>query len=428
MSEGNDQGRAGGRTFWKIAAAGAAFQAGSSAVDSATIVASLVNHLTGSVYAVGAASAVLRLGWLLPQTIVGFLAQRAERSMPFYVVGAFGRAGCLTLIAVLLVLMGEPSGVAGLGFLVLWTLYAFISGIVAVPYNDIVGRSIVSEARSRMLAWRFFCGGALALGVAGLVHRLLETLPVLTAYAATFVIAAALMLVSSAVFVSAGEPEPTRKKGTTADGYRAGFVDFLKGGVAVLMSDRRFRIFLFTQWLSGTTVMALPFYVVAATNVGIGVEDVAILLGAQTAGSLASNAAWGQLGDRRGKLWLLQAVSVLRFVVPIAAIALFALADLGGILGFAALILFFVLVGALVNGMTIGYLGYLMEISPDDRRPAYSAYFNAFASPAALLPLFGALLVDAGSFDVLFAVAAVAAVAQLLLLRRLAKNERGFGP
>ena len=68
--------KVGGPVFWKIAGAGAAFQAGSAAVDSATIVASLVHHLTGSVYVVGAASAVLRLGWLLPQLVVGFLAQR----------------------------------------------------------------------------------------------------------------------------------------------------------------------------------------------------------------------------------------------------------------------------------------------------------------------------------------------------------------
>ena len=64
MTNETDKNSATGLAFWKIAAAGASFQAGSSAVDSATIVAGLVNHLTGSVYAVGAASAVLRLGWL----------------------------------------------------------------------------------------------------------------------------------------------------------------------------------------------------------------------------------------------------------------------------------------------------------------------------------------------------------------------------
>ena len=59
MTNTTDKNSTSGQAFWKIAAAGASFQAGSSAVDSASIVAGLVNHLTGSVYAVGAASAVL---------------------------------------------------------------------------------------------------------------------------------------------------------------------------------------------------------------------------------------------------------------------------------------------------------------------------------------------------------------------------------
>ena len=65
--------------FWRIAGAGAVFQGGSAAVDSATVVASLVHMLTGSALAVGYASTVLRLGWLLPQFAVGYLAERTDR-------------------------------------------------------------------------------------------------------------------------------------------------------------------------------------------------------------------------------------------------------------------------------------------------------------------------------------------------------------
>jgi hypothetical protein len=73
--------------------------------------------------------------------------------------------------------------------------------------------------------------------------------------------------------------------------------------------------------------------------------------------------------------------------------------------------------------MTIGYLGYLMEISPDDRRPAYSAYFNSLASPAALLPLAGAALVQIITIDAVFITATLAAVAQLIALHRISKLE-----
>ncbi len=412
---------AGGVVFWKITGAGAAFQGGSAAIDSATIVAGIVNHLTDSVYAVGAASAVLRLGWLVPQLLVGFFAQRVDRRMPFYIVGAFGRAACLAMIAMMFAISTEPATVWVIGgFLALWALYAFVSGIVAVPYNDIVGRSIRSDARSRMLAWRFFGGGVLALGVAAIVHRLLAAEALFTAYAQIFALASALMFVSSISFASAGEPAAASEKPAPV----GNFGRFLKDGAEVLRSDKRFRLFLFTQWLGGGTLMALPFYVVAATGMGLGVTDVGILLATQTGGALASNALWGRIGDRHGKLRLLQTVGAIRMAPPLGMLVLFAVADdLTAPAALAAFGVLFAVIGALMNGMTIGYLGYLMEISPNERRPAYSAYFNALASPAALLPLAGAAVADVLSLAAVFVVAFLAAVLQLILYARLSRRE-----
>ncbi len=401
--------------FWRIAGAGAAFQAGAAAIDSATIVASLVFQLTGSAFAVGFASAVLRLGWLLPQLVVGFLAERAERRLPFYVVGAYGRALMAGLIALLLWFGGGLSpAVLGAAFLLLWTVYAFISGVVAVPYNDIVGRSIRSEARSRMLAWRFFGGGLFALGVAAFVSLTLDVLPDLQAYALIFGLAALLLVLSSSLFVSVGEPPMPLRRGErqAPPDVRA----FLHGGWQVLQNDGRFRLFLYSQWLGGATLMVLPFYVVAADRSGVTPADVGLLLGAQTAGALASNPVWGKLGDSAGKLRMLQTVAVVRMLAPLLVLLLLGLE--ASLVGYMAL---FVVIGAMMNGMTIGYLGYLMEISPDDRRPAYSAYFNALASPAALLPLLGAGLVSLVSIQAVFFAAILAALLQLALLMRISR-------
>jgi hypothetical protein len=328
----------------------------------------------------------------------------------------------LALIALMLALAGETqAGWVAAGFLALWTLYAFVSGIVAVPYNDIVGRSIASGARSRMLAWRFFGGGVLALGVTAIIHRLLATEPLFTAYALIFAMASGLMFVSSCSFVAAGEPPPAPRKATAA---APGFGEFIAGGWEVLRSDGRFRLFLYTQWLGGATLMALPFYVVAAADAGFGVTDIGILLAAQTGGALASNALWGRIGDRRGKLTLLRVVGVFRLVPPVGALIVFATAA-DAAPPVAVLAALFVTIGALTNGMTIGYLGYLMEISPDARRPAYSAYFNALASPAALLPLAGALIAYTLSLAAVFVAAILAAVAQIALYARLKRWEEG---
>ena len=412
--------KAGGPAFWKIAGAGAAFQAGSSAIDSSTVVAGLVNHLTGNVYAVGAATAILRLGWLAPQIIVSYFAQAAKRRMPYYAVGAFGRAACIALIAILLALAPDPAGPwVGGAFLGLWTLYAFVSGIVAVPYNDILGRVIPSGVRSRMLAWRFFGGGVLALGAAALAHWLLATQATLTAFAWIFAVASLAMFISSLTFVSVGEPAAPEPKAAEA---KENFGQFLKDGIAVLRSDKRFRLFLYTHWLSGATLLALPFYIVAANRSGLAITDLGILLGAQTAGSLASNPVWGRLGDAHGKLTLLRGVGWLRMIPPALAAAILAL-DLPPDVLLPAFAVLFFFTGALINGMAIGFLGYLLEMSPNDRRPAYSGYFNALASPAALLPLAGAVIADLASLTAVFAVAIATAVLQQFLYARLAHWE-----
>jgi len=143
------------RRFWRIATAGIFFQGGAAAVDTGTIVAALVNGLTGSPVGVGAAAAISRYGWLFPQIFVAYFAQRRTRRIPFYMLGAFGRVACLLGVAAVVAFSGPlPTALAIGGFFVLWTLYAFVSGIVAVPYNDIVARAVPSAGRSCLLAER----------------------------------------------------------------------------------------------------------------------------------------------------------------------------------------------------------------------------------------------------------------------------------
>ena len=415
MTRARDAGES--RRFWRISRAGIFFQGGAAAVDTSTIVAALVHGLTGSALAVGAAAAISRYGWLFPQIFVAYLAQRRARRMVFYKVGAFGRAGCLAALTVLLAAAGAlPHDLLVVLFFMLWTAYSFIGGIVAVPYNDIVARSIPSDRRSRMLAVRFFGGGILALAVAAAAHYFLnlEGLPFPTGYAVIVAFGAVLMLASSLSFISAGEsdaPLPARPS--------HGFVGFLADGMAVFRDDRRFRLFIYAQWLGGAVTMAFPFYILQATALTGGVADVAFLLGASTAGALASNALWGWWGDRHGKRSLYEGVTLLRIAPPVLILVLTARGGLGGLPALPGLALVFMLMGALGNGITIAMLGYLMEISPDDRRPAYSGYFNAMVAPASLLPLAGAVIVEAASLRMVFAVSLIAAMLQFLAVRRL---------
>ncbi|WP_428545152.1 MFS transporter [Profundibacter sp.] len=380
--------------FKNVALAGITFQAGSAAVDSSTIMAALVYQLTGSSIVVGAITAILRFGWLFPQLIIGFLAQRSGSSMQYYVIGAFGRAACMALMAATLWVGADwPRGWLAVAVMVIWVAYAFISGIVAVPYNDIVARSVPSKLRSRLLATRFFGGGVLALVVVGIADRLVSNLAFPLSYAAIIAIASVLMFLSSTVFTAMGEPET---KGSAAD--KPGFFQYLKDGVQVFRTDNRFATFVYAQWCGGAVLMAMPFYVVQASKSGVSLEYVALLLGAQTTGALLSNPLWGWWGDHLGKVSLLRAIALGRVVPPLLALSL----PEGALFWFFMVVFF--LMGALANGLTIAVIGFLMEISPDDKRPAYSGYFNAITAPAFLLPLLAGIIASVVGLPVVFAI------------------------
>ena len=411
------------RVFGKFSASGIFFQGGAAAIDNGTIVATLVHGLTGgSAVAVGAAATIARAGWLVPQLIVGYVAQGRSRRMPFYVMGAVGRATCLAVLAGLPWLgAGLPGQLVAAAFFAVWTVYAFVGGIVAVPYNDIVARSIPSDRRSRLLAVRFFGGGLLALLEAAAAHQLLTALPFHAGYAVVLLLGAILMLTSALSFISAGEPAALREISDAPPSFAA----FLAQGFEVVRHDRRFRLFLLAQWLSSVAAMAQPFYVLQASSAG---SDAAILLGAQTLGALLSNPLWGWWGDRLGKARLLAVTATLGLVPPVLTLGWIATmgrwADADALPWFVVV---FSLLGAAGNGGTIAMLGYLMEVSPDERRPAYSGYFNALIAPATILPIFAAALAEAISYAAIFAASSAAVLLQILAVRRLLKIEGGSG-
>ena len=382
--------------------------------------AALVFQLTGNPIAVGAITAILRFGWLFPQLIVGFLAEKRASSMRYYVIGGFGRATCLVLLAFALFLgSGFPAVVLTIGVLFLWTAYAFVSGVVAVPYNDIVARSVASSRRSRLSSVRFFGGGLLALGVAAIAGAFVGRMPFPASYAAIIAMAAGLMFLSATMFVSMGEPNRAETQAP-----QTSFAACLRDGIEVFKRDRRFCLFVFAQWCSGAVLMAMPFYVVQASASGFDLEKIAFLLGAQTAGGLISNALWGWWGDHVGKGSLFQVIALGRVVPPVLILFLAFTDTLSPhVLLVAFSVVFFVL-GALANGLTIAVIGFLMEISPEDRRPSYSGYFNALTAPAFLLPFVGGVLVLVTGLAVLFALSVVAAALQFLLVRRLRKFSR----
>lgn len=343
-------------------------------------------------------------------------AQRSGSSMHYYVIGAFGRASCMAVLAITLVIGAQLTN-ERLAIAVMVMVYSFVSGIVAVPYNYIVARAVPSGLRSRLLATRFFGGGVLALGVVGIADNLVSSFPFPQSYAAIIALASILMFVSSMVFTTVGESKVREDKEN-----KSSFIQYLKEGINVFHDDRRFRLYVYAQWCSGAVLMAMPFYVVQASVSGFQLERVALLLGGQTLGALSSNILWGWWGDKLGKGNLMRVVALGRVLPPIAIIVLATSESLDKEMTLFAYITIFFVLGALANGLTIAAIGFLMEISPDHLRPAYSGYFNAMTAPAFLLPLLAGILITYTGLLAVFVISMIAASLQFYFMLLVGRN------
>ena len=169
--------------------------------------------------------------------------------------------------------------------------------------------------------------------------------------------------------------------------------------------------------------MAMPFYVVEAEAFGFDLKRVAWLLGVQTMGALVSNLLWGWWGDRLGKVSLLKAIALGRVLPPVVILAMSAAVTGHDDYIFLIFLALFFISGALANGLTIAVIGFLMEISPDDKRPAYSGYFNAITAPAFLLPLLAGIIASVFGLWVVFAISMLAALAQFGFLQAITRSQ-----
>ncbi|MFQ5624663.1 MAG: hypothetical protein ACE5FS_14860 [Paracoccaceae bacterium] len=198
---------------------------------------------------------------------------------------------------------------------------------------------------------------------------------------------------------------------------RPSFAAYLAEGIRTFRENPVFRKFVYAQWCSGAVLMAMPFYVVQAGASGFDLQRIALLLGAQMAGALASNFLWGWWGDYGSKGSLLQGIAFGRVLPPLAILSAGLAPGWPAEWALPVYSAVFFVLGALANGLTIAVIGYLMEISPDDRRPAYSGYFNAITAPAFLLPVLGGVIVMIAGLPAVFAISMLAAVAQFLIVR-----------
>ncbi|MGB8645497.1 MAG: MFS transporter, partial [Anaerolineae bacterium] len=388
---------------------------GISFVSTATILPVYVSHLTSSALLIGLIPALESLGWYLPQLVTAPFVEGLKRVRPVLLAVSFFERVPFLLIGLVIWLFparaGDSSNLPLILFFLILGFRMFMSGISAIPWQEMIARVIPTRGRGRFFAAQRIGGGIAGLVGAAAAGEMLSQFAYPLNYALCFVCAFGSAMVSWVCLSQTREPvqHDTRP--------RPPFTRYLRDLPALLREDRNFTLYLAARAFGFLGQMATAFFAVHAVET-FHLADAqaavysAILLGTSIVGS----AVWGWLGDKRGQKLVLVVSSW--FYVLALGLAWFS----DTVEAYYAV---FVLVGIANAGWILSDLALVMEFAPAARRPTYMGVARGILAPwVGLAPLLGGLLIGLAGYPAMIVISVALTLAGVLLVSILVREPR----
>ena len=362
-------------------------------ISGSTILPLFVSKLTDSDVLIGLSSTLETIGWLSPQLFVAGMTLYQEKQLPLYIKTAYVRVlSFLGLVLLVFFLGSKNPPLLLVFFFVLFATYALAGGFSGVAFMDIVGKTIPLNKRGSFFGMRMFVGGALAALAGILVKQILEHYQFPGSFGIIFSLAFLSILLGILSLLAVKEPALVEVK------PRKSLKENLAQALELFRQHREFRLLYFVQIIIGAYVLGLPFYVIYAERfLKIQPELVGIFLTSQMIGFVLSNLFWGYLSNRGKNKQVLLITAIISSFPPVI---LFAYYFFTLPIFFYSWIFFFL--GAINSGLNLGYMNYLLEISPEPERPIYVGLLHTLTAPTVFLSAIGGLIIQVSSFAFLY--------------------------
>ena len=415
--------------FTVMAAESAIFQIALAWVDPVAVLPLFISRLTPSTVLVGLVTVLQRLGWILPQLPMAAILGHRPRRLPYLQWGVFfGRLPFLAFV-VYLWIKGTGSPATVLAFMMIAYLsVALGNGVVTVPWQDIIAKSIPGSLRGRFFSSMQLATALGALGVGFGVRAMLGPsgpgFPM--DYTILFTFVAILLTLST--LGCAITREPIRRVLDRPQSLR----QVVRSAGPMLREHADFRGLVLIALLGSAMSFTTPFYVLYATRkLGVPEQIAGVYIWASVLGGAAFSVVWGHLNDRRGSLTVIRAGCAFVIIAPILAITIPLFLRAGdAILPGSLLLLPYVfalvfVVGGSTNGaFWMGVTNYLFDLCDHPDRPRYIALLNYLSLPGALFPLLIGWLLNYLPYQLVFCFIAASGTAASLVSRRMSPSPR----
>jgi len=371
-----------------------------------TVMPAFVRQFTDSALIIGMVNTVWNGAWLIPQLAAANALSHIRRKQ-----GALVRAGLISrinlwLIALALALgLWQRPGWLLVVFFALLTLFFGFDAFCSIAWFDIVAKAIPANRRGRLFGIGQVVTSLVAIAIGAFVRWILgpqgPAFPM--NYAWLFGLAGLCTLLGLGALASIHEPlEDVPQE-------RASWRSYLPQLVKILREQTAYRRAIAAWLISGLVALAAPFYVLFATDhLRLTPETIGLFIIAQTLGSLIGSSGFGALAERKGPGAVIRASIVASVTGPLMALALYFVRQASWLTWAYAWV--FAALGIVNSSIMLGFMNYILELAPPAQRPTYMGLSNTLGGVLVLVPMLGGWLLQATSYPVLFAAAAVGPV------------------
>jgi MFS family permease len=372
---------------------------GDSFVSVSTIIPVFASTLTDSPVLIGLVPALIDAGWFIPQLLMAGYVHRLQQKMPFArIMAIMERIPYLVLPLTAFMLQWASKDLALMFFLLVVAWRGVASGMVALPWQEVIASVIPSQVRSRYFGVSHTFGRILGVLGSGISTFILANLAYPNNYALSFMIGAVFIWISFFFFARTIEPKPAPAAHDVNEVKQKGFISDLSAYKAILKRDPNFVRYLVSRAFVHVGGMAVAFLAVfGIQQYRLADEQAAIFTGMIFFSGTLGYIVFGLIGDRIGPR---QTV----FFADVMQAGVLFLAYLSP--GLWSIYLIFFIFGFAQSAYVIGGLIIGMELGPDEERPIYIGLARTLPGFIILIaPIIGGLLVNWFGFQTMFLVA-----------------------
>jgi len=375
-----------------------------------TIIPLFVATMTGSATLIGLIPAIHNMGWQLPQLLMAKRISKMEHIKPTVMMLTIHERApifFLALIGLLLPIIGSNVGLLLTFAVLIWQ--GLGAGLTANAWQIMVTKIIPGDLRATFFGGQSAAANLLASLGAVLAGVMLKMIAPPWDFASCFFVASGLYVISWFFLKQTREPikqleyDPVQTQ------------PLWQNVLHILKTDRLFRNFLISRFVSQFGMMAFAFYTVfAVKKMGMSTITAGVMTSILMITQVVANPVLGRIADKWSRKWVLVIGSAVSSISAVLAL-LIKQPDL-----FA---LVFILMG--IGGTAFWTIGLTisLEFGTEEQRPTYVGMANSLIAPSAILaPLLGGFLADSFGYPVTFIASAIFGLISMLTLAALVND------